>query len=106
MNIRFSDHSIRVRINNAELDALQSGRALALTLALPRERVFRVNVRPSMLEQWQLDSDPTGLWLTVPNAALRELAESVPSRFGLEHQFVFPAGDYVEVVLEVDVKDR
>jgi hypothetical protein len=106
MNVRFSDHSIRVRIKNAELDDLLSGRSLTMKLALPRERVFRLNVRPSTLEQWQLDSDPTGLWLTVPTGALRELAESVPSRFGLEHQFAFPAGDYVEVSVEVDVKDR
>lgn len=106
MNIRFADHSIRCRITNAELESLLSGRALALTLALPRDRAFRVNIRPSTLEQWQLDSDPTGLWITVPNSALAELSQSLPSRFGLERQFDFPAGDYVLVNVEVDVKDR
>jgi hypothetical protein len=106
MNVRLADHSVRCRATNAELAILLSGRAIALELALPRDHVFRVNVRPSPLGQWQLDSDPTGLWLTIPTSALQELADSLPSRFGLEHRFELPADGYVVVNFEVDVKDR
>lgn len=106
MKVRFADHSIRCRISNAELETLMSGRAIELAVALPRDHVFRVNVRPSPLGQWQLDSDPTGVWLTLPTSALQELAESLPSRFGLERQFGLTNGGYVLVSLEVDVKDH
>ena len=106
MNIRFADHSVRCRATNVELASLLSGQAIALELTLPRDHVFRANVRPSPLGQWQLDSDPTGLWLTIPGAELRSLSESLPSRFGLEHRFELASGGYVTVSFEVDVKDR
>ncbi len=106
MNVRFSDRTVRCRVKRAELEALLRGRAVELEVALPRDHVFRVNVRPSPLAEWRLDSDPTGIWITIPTQALQALAESLPSREGIEHAFELENGGGVVVVFEVDVKDR
>jgi hypothetical protein len=106
MNVRFSHQSLRCRVKRVELATLLSGRAIALEVALPRDHVMRVNVRPSPLNQWQLDSDPTGIWLTIPSSELHELSESLPSREGLQRTFELANGAALEVSFEVDVKDR
>jgi hypothetical protein len=105
MNVRFSNQSIRCRVKRAELDGLLAGRAIALEVALPRDHVFRVNVRPSPLEEWKLDSDPTGVWITIPLPALRSLSEALPSREGIAHAFPLASGESVVVSFEVDVKE-
>jgi hypothetical protein len=80
MNVHFSVQSLRCRIDRAELDRLLAGRAIALEVPLPRNHVFRVSVRPGTLPAdrggWQLESDPTGIWLTVPRSELEALAQS------------------------------
>jgi len=103
MNVRFSDHAIRCRATAAELQKLLTGRAISLELCLPRERRFLVNVRPSALQTWQLDSDPTGIWVSIPRSQLEELAQLLPSKEGIEHGFETAQGSVV-VKFEVDVK--
>src|SRR5262245_45954475 len=103
MNVRFSDHAIRCRATAAELQQLQSGRARELEICLPRDRRFLVNVRPSALEKWQLESDPTGIWVSIPRSQLDALAQTLPSKEGIEHGFETAQG-IVVVSFEVDLK--
>jgi len=103
MNVRFSDHAIRCRATSAELQQLLTGRAIELEICLPRDRRFLVNVRPSALEQWQLESDPTGIWVSIPRSQLEALAQSLPSKEGIEHGFETVQGS-IGVSFEVDVK--
>ena len=103
MNVRFSDHAIRCRATSAELQQLLTGRAIELELGLPRDRRFLINVRPSALDKWQLDSDPTGIWVSIPRSQLEALAETLPSREGIENGFETAEGSVV-VKFEVDVK--
>lgn len=103
MNVRFSDQAIRCRATSAELQQLLTGRSLALELCLPRDRKFRISVRPAALETWQLESDPTGIWLSIPRSQLQALAHSLPSKEGIEHDFATAQGS-VAVKFEVDVK--
>jgi hypothetical protein len=103
MNVRFSEQAIRCRATSAELQQLLTGRALTLELSLPRDRKFRVNVRPAALETWQLDSDPTGIWLAIPRSQLQALAATVPSKEGIEHSFETAPGG-LTVTFEVDLK--
>jgi hypothetical protein len=106
MNIRFSERAVRCRVSRAELDRLLSGRAVTLEVALPRDHVFRVNIRPSTLGGWRLEADPTGLWLTIPRTDLESLSASLPSKEGLDQIFPASNGSSVAVTFEVDVKDR
>ncbi|HEY4366397.1 MAG TPA: hypothetical protein VGN07_04125 [Steroidobacteraceae bacterium] len=106
MNIRFSPGAVRCRVNSKELDSLQSGRAITLEVALPRKHAFRANIRPGVVGGWLLDSDPTGLWITIPRTELELLAQSLPSRAGIEHKFDLVDGGTVLVSFEVDVKER
>jgi uncharacterized protein DUF7009 len=87
MNVRFSTQSLRCRITHAELDRLMSGREVALEVALPPAHTLRVSLRPATIGSWRLESDPTGIWLTVPRAALESLAVSLPSKEGLSQEF-------------------
>ena len=103
MNVRFSERAIRCRASAAELQQLLTGRAIGLELCLPRDRKFRVNVRPAALETWQLESDPTGIWLTIPRSQLEALAQTLPSKEGIEHGFETAQGS-VMVSFEVDLK--
>ena len=103
MKVRFTDRTIRCRATAAELQQLLTGRAIALELCLPRDRLFRVNVRPAALETWQLESDPTGIWMSIPRSQLESLAQTLPSKQGIEREFETSQGNVV-VSFEVDVK--
>jgi hypothetical protein len=105
MNIKFSTASVRCRVSRSELDRLLAGRAVALEVALPRNHVFRANLWPGAIGGWQLESDPTGIWITIPKTELQALAESLPSKDGIEKEFEASEGT-VTVSFEVDVRDR
>jgi len=105
MKIRFADRAVRCRVSREELDRLLSGRAVILEVPLPRNHVFRGNIWPGAMAGWQLESDPTGIWITIPKTELQQLADSLPSREGIEHAFDVEEGS-VTVSFEVDVRDR
>jgi hypothetical protein len=104
MNVRLAAESIRCRLTQDDLERLNSGRAIELLVPLPRNHTFKVNVRPSALDQWQLDSDPTGIWITLPASELKLFAQTLPSKEGIERNFAVGASS-IKVVLEVDVRN-
>ena len=106
MNIKFSDEAVRCRVSRGELDRLLSGRAVALEVPLPRNHLFRANVWPGAMGGWQLESDPTGIWITIPKTELQALAESLPTRDGIEQDFDTATDGKVKVSFEVDVRDQ
>jgi hypothetical protein len=104
VNARLSEGAVRIRVTRSEFDVLLSSRALKLEVALPRNHTFRINVRSTPVGGWTLDSDPTGLWITIPRAELEALSQALPSRDGLEHPFELTNGGSVLVSFEVDLK--
>jgi len=106
MKVRFSDRAVRCRVTRAELQRLLSGRAVALEVPLPRDHVFRVNVRPAAIDGWQLESDPTGVWLSIPRAQIEQLSQGLPSREGIEQSFTTADGGRVTVSFEVDLREK
>lgn len=106
MNIKFSKQAVRIRITREELELLLVGRALVLEVLLPRTHTFRVSVRPHISSAWHLDSDPTGLWLSVPRAELEALAQSLPNKEGIEHALPISNEHNLSVNLQVDLKER
>lgn len=103
MNVRFSDHQIRFRVTRPEVDRLLAGRSLALNVPMPRAHQFRASINVTPLGDWQLDSDPTGLWLSLPRSALEELLQELPRKEGVKHEFV-TNGNILNVAFEVDLR--
>jgi len=103
MNIRFADRHIRFRVSSPELERLLTGRSLTLDVPMPRSHQFRANISVTPLTEWQLDSDPTGIWLTLPRTALEELLQQLPSKEGLEREFQLD-GASLRVSFEVDLR--
>lgn len=102
MNLRFATQGIRIRVSTDELMQLQAGKSLGLEVSLPRGHAFRAKVNQSNAD-WLFDSDPTGLWFSIPRAELEALARTMPSKEGVTHVFSTNHGE-LQVALEVDVK--
>ena len=104
MDVRFSGQALYCQISRAELATLASGRSVDLIVSLPRHRSFRVSVRPSAMSAdrggWQLDSDPTGLWLTIPRAELEQLGQTETFAERLMRAFPVSANQQMQVILE------
>jgi hypothetical protein len=106
LNVRFSAGAVRCRVTQAEMTELLRSGSLKLAISLPHNHRFQLSVRASALAAWQLDSDPTGLWIEIPRAELVQLSESLPSREGIAHVFELPSGEPLQVGFEVDVRKR
>ena len=103
MNVRFSDRHIRFRVTRQELERLLAGRSLSLDVPMPRAHQFRASVSVTPIGDWQLDSDPTGMWLSLPRSALEEMIQDLPRKEGLEHSFE-TSGSTLGVAFEVDLR--
>jgi hypothetical protein len=103
MNLRLSGDDIRFRVTAEEFERFSMGRNLALEIPFPGQHVFRIAVRMEAMGDWKLDSDPTGLWLSIPRARIFEFAQSLPNREGLTHDFDVGNGKKARVVFEVDM---
>ena len=106
MNVRFSEDAVRCRVTALELEELLRSGSLKLAVALPRNHQMQVTVRAAALGKWQLDSDPTGLWIGIPRGEIQQLSLGLPSREGITHVFELDAGRQVQVSFEVDVRKR
>lgn len=106
MDVRFSGQALYCEISRAELALLASGRSVDLVVELPRHHAFRVSLRPSIMSAerggWQLESDPTGIWLTIPRAELEQLGQTTAFAERLMHPFAVSASEQVQVILEVE----
>lgn len=104
MDVRFSGQALYCQISRAELERLASGRSVDLVVALPRHHSFRVSVRPSVMGAdrggWQLASDPTGTWLTIPRSELEQLGQTTAFAERLVHDFPVSPDVQIQVILE------
>ncbi|MFC4309513.1 hypothetical protein ACFPN2_10525 [Steroidobacter flavus] len=104
MDVRFSGQALYCQISRAELETLSSGRSVDLIVSLPRHRSFRVSLRPSIMSAdrggWQLESDPTGIWLTIPRAELEQLGQTETFAERLMREFPVSSTQQIQVILE------
>ena len=104
MDVRFSGQALYCQISRTELATLTSGRSVDLIVSLPKHRTFRVSVRPSAMSAdrggWQLDSDPTGLWLTIPRAELEQLGQTETFAERLMRDFPVTSSQQIQVIVE------
>jgi hypothetical protein len=105
MNLRFAPNSIRIRTTAAEFKQLCENRTLSLDVPLPHGHAFRAKVNTAATGDWQFDSDPTGMWLSLPRQELDNLAQELPSRIGIIHRFGTQQGE-LQISFEVDTKSN
>lgn len=104
MDVRFSGQALFCQITRLELARLASGRSVDLVVQLPKLHNFRVSVRPSPMSAdrggWQLESDPTGIWLTIPRAELELLGQTTTFAERLTREFPVSDRERVQVILQ------
>lgn len=104
MDVRFSSRALYCQITRSELERLSSGRTVDLVVQLPKHHSFRMSVRPSPLSAdrggWQLDSDPTGMWLTIPRSELELLGQTTTFAERLARDFAVTDQERLQVILE------
>lgn len=109
MDVRFSGQTLYCQISRSELGCLAAGRAIDLKVALPRHHAFRMSVRPSAMSAdrggWQIETDPTGIWLTIPRTELELLGQTTTFAERLMREFPVSATETVKVVLEAVADD-
>ena len=109
VDVRFTGQALYCQITRSELERLLSGRAVELQVALPRDHSFRISVRPSALPAdrggWQLDSDPTGIWVTIPRDDVAMLGQTTSFAERLMRDFVVSGNERVQVILEALAED-
>ena len=49
---------------------------------------------------WQLDSDPTGIWVTIPRSEIEQLGQTESFAERLVHDFPLSGNQHVQVILE------
>lgn len=103
MNMRFAENSIRLRVTSDEFAQLRIGKTMALEVPLPQGHLFRAKLNMAPNGHWHFDSDPTGMWISVPRQDIDALAGELPSKEGVAHAFATQKGE-LQVSLEVDVK--
>ena len=104
MDVRFSGQTLLCQIGRVELERLSSGRAVDLVVSLPRHHAFRLSLRPSVMSGdrgWQLESDPTGIWITIPRTELEQLGQTTTFAERLVHDFPVTSSEHAQVILEV-----
>jgi hypothetical protein len=73
---------------------------------MPRRHSLQITVRSVAGSSWELDNDPTGIWIAIPRAQLELLAQSLPSREGLMHEFALDEARQLQLMFEVDVRRK
>ncbi len=104
MDVRFSGQSLYCQITRSELHRLSSGLSVDLIFQLPKHRSFRVSLRPSAMSAdrggWQLDSDPTGIWLTIPRTELQMFGQTTTFAERVVRDFAVSENENLQVILE------
>lgn len=102
MKLQLQNDSLRVRIDEAELAALQSGESLTLALGDPARPLFSMQLR--LGGEPALQTDAVAWQLLLPSAAVADYVQTLPNRHALELS-VHVDGHALAVQFEVDVRD-
>lgn len=100
MNLRISNSQLRFRITQSELGQLQAGERLTLSLDMESLSPMYTIIADDAASPLILDILGPNIWrLRVERNALDALAQTLPSREGIECEF-----QSLRLALEVDVR--
>jgi hypothetical protein len=102
MKLHVQQQSLRVRVTEAELQDLLSGRSLRLDVTFGGTTLFGLLVVGGP----ETSFEPGSTWrLRLSEPALRVYAESLPRRDALVVELANPGGEPLRLEFEVDVRD-
>ncbi len=108
MNIKLAKNTMRIRINRHELTSLLSGESLSLTMAITPDKPFSivVNAVETQDKNIELTTTPSRFVFTVLISALLDLEKKLPTKTGIQDNWMDYAENVLILALEVDVKNR
>jgi hypothetical protein len=102
MRLQVQQQSLRVRVTEAELQDLLSGKSLRLEVAFGERPLFGLHVACGL----ETSLEPGPVWrLRLCETALRAYRETLPRRDALEAELTGSCGDPLRLEFEVDVRD-
>lgn len=102
MKLQVQQQSVRVRVGEAELQDLLSGKSLRLDVTFGGTRLFGLHVVCGP----ETSLEPGSVWrLRLSETALRVYAETLPRRDALNVGLAGSCGEPLRLEFEVDVRD-
>lgn len=102
MKLQLQNDNLRVRIDEAELTALQAGETLRLALGRMPDPLF--SLRVVLGEALSLQSGASSWQLAMPRTAIHDYVRTLPNRHALELPLL-DEGQALTLQFEVDVRD-
>jgi len=103
MRVQWEGQSLRLRIEEAELERLLAGHPIENRTVWPDGRIETQQLDLAARIGWLRKGDAWHIHL--PESEVRALAGRLPSREGLEFSLATPDGGALQVLFDVDVRD-
>ncbi len=105
MKLQMHNHNLRIRIAEAELTRLLAGDAVDNLTVLGPSIQLQQTVRLDEIDTPSLQGT-VSLWtLSLPAATVREYAQRLPTKEGLQFELGIPDGPNLGLRFDVDVRD-
>jgi hypothetical protein len=106
MKLQIEGQSLRVRIGEEELARLQAGGVVSASTAFARAFTIICTLRLGSEDAASLSGQPHDWQIKIPEAAVREHSQRLPTREGLKFILAGPDdGEALELLFDVDVRD-
>ncbi|RDS80758.1 hypothetical protein DWU98_12420 [Dyella monticola] len=103
MRVQLEGQSLRLRIDEAELESLLAGHPIENRTVWPDGRTEIQQIDLTARIGWLRKGD---VWhVRLPEPEVRALAARLPSREGLQFSLATPDGGTLQVLFDVDVRD-
>lgn len=106
MKLQIEGQNLRVRIGEEELARLLAGDAIVSRTIFARAFILRCTMRLRAGDAAHIGGQPDDWQIELPDLAVREHAQRLPTREGLGFMLAGPhEGEALQLLFDVDVRD-
>ena len=105
MKVQLQEQTLRLRLDEAELAALQAGQAVGNRTRLLPDCVFSVRIHLTAVDESAMHALAGDIWVGLPRSLLAPYVARLPCREGLRIEFPLDGADRLTLDIEVDVRD-